>query len=84
MVVLFVDGEPLAEWTDDEAKLLEGFQNGKVEFRNSAGDVVARTVAAPEPLCPWEPGLTREQIEREIAEGGEKTLTEIWKELGVK
>lgn len=84
MVVLFVNGEPLAEWSDEEAKLLEGFQSGRVEFRDNAGKVVARAVASKEPLCPWDPSLTREQVDREIAEGGGKTLDEIWKELGVK
>jgi hypothetical protein len=36
------------------------------------------------PLCPWEPDLTREEMERRIAEPGGMTLDDFWRKMGVK
>ena len=36
-----------------------------------------------EPPIPWEPNVTREEIDRRIRDSKGSTLREIWKRLGV-
>jgi hypothetical protein len=36
----------------------------------------------PEPLVPWDPTLTREELDRRAAEPGGKPLAEFWKQMG--
>jgi len=36
----------------------------------------------PEPLIPWEPDVTREEIDRRVRESRGRTLADIWKRLG--
>jgi hypothetical protein len=40
--------------------------------------------AAAEPLIPWEPDVTREEIDRRVHESKGRTLADIWKRLGVQ
>lgn len=37
----------------------------------------------PEPLCPWEPGLTRAEIQQRIADGG-MSLAEFRRQAGIR
>lgn len=47
------------------------------------GQYIPQMPPAAEPLCPWEPTLTKEEIDRRVKQGG-RPLAEIWKRLGVK
>jgi hypothetical protein len=50
---------------------------------HTVGHYIPQTSPVTEPLCPWEPTLTEEEIDRRVSQGG-RSLSEIWKRLGVK
>jgi len=60
---------------------LEPFKEA-VDIVDESGHKLGRFV--PEPLCPWEPDLSEEEVERRIRESPGRTLAEIWERLGVK
>jgi len=37
-----------------------------------------------EPLVPWDPSITREELDRRAAEAGGMTLAEFWQKMGQK
>jgi hypothetical protein len=58
---------------------------GPVELRTQSGRVVGRfTPQAAEPPIPWEPDVTRAEIDRRVRESKGRTLVDIWKRLGVQ
>jgi hypothetical protein len=60
---------------------------GPVTLRTQSGRTVGRYTpepAAAEPLIPWEPNVTREEIDRRVRESKGRTLADIWERLGVK
>ena len=87
MVTLYGRGQKVGTWAADEKLLSElTARNAPVEFRNDNGEVVGTFVPSqpptpPEPLIPWEPNVTREEIERRKAEPG-FTFEEVKKRLG--
>ena len=87
MVKLFVAGAPVGVLADAVRVLAEGIaKNQSVEFRDEAGAVVGAFVPTPpptptEPLIPWEPGVTQDEIDRRMAEPG-FTFEEVKKRLG--
>lgn len=81
MVALYVNGTKVGTISDSPNWLQKYAQeNQEVVLKD---DVTGRTLGTftPEPLCPWEPNLTREEIERRKKEGG-MTLNEFWKRIG--
>ena len=82
MVVLFSAGRRLGTWAEAESLFTDALKAGPIEFRNESGAVLARTTPA-EPICPWEPTLTAEQIDKRSAAGG-TSLAEFWKRMGVE
>ncbi len=84
MVALYVGGNKVGTVSDLE-KLLPGFvaARAEVELRDDAGTTLARIVP-PEPLCPWNPSLTRQDLDRMHAQGGGISLAEFWKRMGVE
>lgn len=83
MVVLFSAGRRLGTWAEAEALFAEAIKAGPIEFRNETGAVLARTLPA-EPLCPWDPTLTAEELDRRSAAGGGIPIAEFWKRMGVE
>ena len=82
MVALYVDGAKVGTLADAERLIPELIGKAKViELRAEPGGARIGTVT-PEPLCPWEPTLTREEIQRRIDEPGGMTLAEFRKQLG--
>ena len=79
MVVLYSNGKKLGTWAEAERLFTEALKSGTVEFRDEAGSILAQTKA---PICPWEPNLTEEELQRRSQEGG-MTLAEFWKKMGV-
>ena len=51
------------------------------EIRDKDGRLIGHFVPI-EPACPWEPGLTEEEIRRRIDEPGGTTLSEFWRQRG--
>lgn len=85
MVALYVKGQKVGTWADSEQLVSQLAKDPReVELRDETGKLIARIVPAAEPLCPWDPTLTKEEIDRRIAEGGGMTLKEFWKKMGVE
>ena len=79
MVGLYVDGTKVGTLAEAERLLPELMGRSKtVELRD---EPTGRRIGSvtPDALCPWEPGLTREEIQRRIAEPGRTTLAEFRK-----
>ena len=75
MVTLYVGGQKVGTLAD-AGKVIAEFiaRNHPVEFRDDAGEVVGTFIpkpppAPPEPLIPWEPDVTRDEIERRVRAG---------------
>lgn len=88
MVVLYVNREQIGTMADEENWFtrLAGTPD-KIEIRNEKGCTLGWLIPSkfpPEPLCPWEPDLTREEIDRRCREPGGSTLAEILKRLGAE
>jgi hypothetical protein len=82
MITLYANGLPVGSGPEF-AQLIAGLADRKeiVEFRDETGKKFGHYYP-PEPICPWDPTLTREQLDREDLEDDEYTLEEILKELG--
>lgn len=81
MVVAYCDGKPVDRLSPELEAVLAG--GSTVELRTEGGRPVGRFVPA-ETSIPFEEKLTREEVDRRIAEPGGKTLAEIWQKLGVR
>ena len=84
MVVLYAGSRQLGTWTEAERLFTDAAKIGPVEFRDETGAVIARTVQKSEPICPWEPNLTQEDLDRRSAASGGIPLAEFWKRMGVE
>jgi hypothetical protein len=88
MVALYVAGQKVGTLADLE-KLLPDLvaKRQAAEVRDDAGNRLCTinpepaTPAPGEPLIPWEPGITLEEIDRRMAEPG-LTIDEVRKRLG--
>ncbi len=79
MVALYVNGAKVGTLADAERLLPELIGQSKtVELRD---EPTGRRIGSvtPEPLCPWDPTLTREEIQRRIEEPAGMTLAEFRK-----
>lgn len=85
MVTLYVDGLRVGTLADAERLLPDLIGRGKtVELREDSGNrrIGLVTPDLAEPLCPWEPTLTREEARQRIHEPGGMSLVEFRKRLG--
>lgn len=89
MVMLYVAGKQVGTLADVE-RLLPEFvaRNQRVEFRDDAGNSIGTFhPIAPrdpnEPLVPWDPTITREELERRATEPG-LTIDEVRERMGWK
>ena len=83
MVTLHVGGKAVS-WADAEKVFADAARTEPVEFRDAAGRLLATSVpvvAAEEPLVPWDPSITQEEIDRRRTEPG-FTFEEMKKRLG--
>jgi hypothetical protein len=82
MVALYVDGNKVGTLADAEGVMRKLIgQKTVVEVRSETTGWTLGTLT-PEPICPWEPDLTSEELERRIAEPGAMTLAEFRKQAG--
>jgi hypothetical protein len=80
MIALYVDGAKVGTLADAERLIPELIGQAKtVELRDEPTGRRVGTLA-PEPLCPWDPTLTREEALRLIQEPGGMTLAEFRKQ----
>jgi hypothetical protein len=84
MVTLYADGKPIP-WADAERVVPECIaRNLRVELRNDDGRRVGHFTPDTdpnEPLVPWDPSITREELERRLA-GEFVDIEEVRKRLG--
>ena len=89
MVALYVGGQRIGPLADLEKLLPEIRANGQnVEMRDDEGRSLGKFYPEgerdpSEPLVPWEPGVTREELDRRAAEPG-LTYEEVKRRLGWK
>ncbi|HEY1190663.1 MAG TPA: hypothetical protein VGE74_23730 [Gemmata sp.] len=87
MVKLFVAGNVVGTLADAGAVLAEFItKNQPVEFRDESGALIGAFIPAPlpaalDPLVPWDPSLTREELDRRATEPG-VAIEEVRKRLG--
>ena len=76
MVALFVNGTKVGTLGDIE-RLMPQFLNDRqtVEFRDDDGRKLGEF--SPEPLVPWNPTITREELDRRADTPGGMTLAEF-------
>jgi hypothetical protein len=83
MVALYVDGAKVGTLADAERLIPQLIEHAKtIELRDEPSGRRIATLT-PEVLCPWESKLTREEIQRRIAEGG-MSLAEFRKQAGMQ
>lgn len=84
MITMHVDGEQVGT-TADLDRMLPEFARTRVEvqLRDTAGVMLARIVPAA-PICPWDPSITREELDRRSTAGGGIPLSDFWKRMGVE
>ena len=84
-MTLYAKGQKIGNWADSET-LVSELQSDPREFelRNETGILIGRLIPASEPICPWEPELSKEEIERRIAAGGGMSLADFWKKMGAE
>ena len=85
MVTLYVKGQKVGNWAESE-KLVSELPSHHREFdlRDEAGKLIGRLVPAAEPICPWEPNLSTDDIDRRIADGGGTSLADFWTKMGAQ
>lgn len=87
MVKLFVAGNPVGTLADAEKVIAEFItRNQSVEFRDDDGELVGTFIpkqppTPAEPLVPWDPTITSEELDRRAAEPG-LSIDEVRKRLG--
>jgi hypothetical protein len=80
MITLYVDGKRFASWAEAEQLFAETATKQVVEFRDTAGRIIATTIPSngkPD----WEAGITPEETARRLTEPG-FTFDEVKKKLG--
>ena len=83
MIGLFVDGKQISTITVGDEALAQSLTGNKiVEARGSDGKTMARYTLA-EPLVPWDPNFTLEELDRRAAEPS-YTFEEMKERLGWK
>ena len=84
MVMLYAKGQKIGPWAESEHVLADlGTNPREYELRDEFGKLIGRVFPATEPLCPWDSTITKEEIDRRVAEGG-ISLAEFWKRMGVE
>lgn len=82
MVALYVGGNRVGTMAEAEELFVKfAARNQSVELRDDAGLRIGRFIPDAEPICPWEPKLTQEEIDLRC-EQPTKTWAEIRAGLG--
>ena len=82
MVMLYVGGKSIGTLAEAEKLLPEILARGdELEFRDETGATLRKYTVAPEPIVPWDPSITQEEVGRRVA-GEFVTFDEVKKRLG--
>lgn len=81
MISLYVGGKKVGDWAEAERLFAETAASHPIEFRDEHGRVIATSLPGAEPIIPWEPTVTREEIDRRVAEPG-LTFEQLKQRLG--
>lgn len=82
MVAMYVNGEKIGTLADAERLLPDLLaRNTRVELRTDAGATLGSVQPADEPPCPWDPTITRAELDRRLTEPG-LTFDEIKQRMG--
>lgn len=81
MVTLCIAGQMVGTWADAEKAFAASARTEVIEFRDEQGRVIATSVPGVAPIIPWEPKVTREEIEQRKTEPG-LAFEEVKKRLG--
>jgi hypothetical protein len=81
MITLYVGGRKIGTWAEAEKLFVEVARTQSVEFRDENDKVIATSIPGAEPLVPWDPTITQEELDRRAAEPG-YTIEEVRKRLG--
>lgn len=85
MVMLFVSGKPVGSLDENADMLRRLVEAGEtVEFRTESGKQLGAFHPSQQPICPWEPNLTHEELDRRAAEPGGMKLADFWQKMGVQ
>jgi hypothetical protein len=85
MVLLYVNGSQVGSLDEnpDLFKLL--VESGQlVEFRTSEGKTLGEFTPKHLYLVPWNPTITKEELDRRAAGPEGMTLNEFWKQMGAR
>lgn len=85
MVVLYVRGLPVGPLDENKDRLPTLLLQGEdVEFRSETGEKLGYFGPKPEPIIPWHPEMSQEDIDKMAADGKGMKLEEFWQKMGVK
>ncbi|CAN5354234.1 hypothetical protein BH11PLA2_BH11PLA2_19740 [soil metagenome] len=88
MYAIYSNGQQVGTIKDAERCIAEANANQRpLEFRTSLGEVLGNFVPAQKlSQVPWEPTMTREDLDRIYDNGDARghTLEEVWKAIGAK
>jgi hypothetical protein len=70
----------------DEVGSLLAQATGPADLVDRYGKRIGRYIpeSSAEPLVPWDPSITRDELDRRANAPGGRSLAEIWQRLGVK
>jgi hypothetical protein len=83
MLELYFGGNKVGSLSGADKLIEYAARHEPLEVRDATGRVVGRFIP-DEPICPWEPSLTVEDLDRESAQGGGITLAEFWAKMGAQ
>jgi hypothetical protein len=81
MVTLYVGGRKIGSWAEAEKLFAEAARTQPIEFRDENDRIIATSVPGAEPIIPWDPSITQEELDRRAA-GPFVTFEELKKRLG--
>jgi hypothetical protein len=85
MVVLYVNGTKVGTLDENPDVLKQLIESGQlVEFRTESGTELGTFVPQAGTACCWEPGLSREEIDRRVRVSRRSNLNDNLSRLGVK
>ena len=81
MVTLVVNGAKVGTLADAESLIPKlTAEQQTIDLVDDSGRTIA--VIRPEPLVPWEPGLTRDELDRRANTPGGMKLADFWNQMG--